>query len=131
MIRLPPKPTRTDTLLPDTTLFVSGVDQPADIDDGTLRIANVVERLASLGRAEAPGALAEMLDHLDASGRYALLKLATGALRIGVSSRLAKLALAQAFDFDVDAVEEVWHGIGPPYTPLFAWRSDEHTAELQ
>src|SRR3546814_8396959 len=62
-----------------------------------------------------------MLDHLDASGRYALLKLATGALRIGVSSRLAKLALAQAFDLDVDAVEEVWHGIGPPYLPLFAW----------
>src|SRR3546814_402423 len=53
-------------------LWPKGIDQPADIDDGTLRIANVVERLASLGRAEAPGALAEMLDHLDASGRYAL-----------------------------------------------------------
>src|SRR3546814_387646 len=82
-------------------LWPKGIDQPADIDDGTLRIANVVERLASLGRAEAPGALAEMLDHLDASGRYALLKLATGALRIGVSSRLAKLALAQAVALDV------------------------------
>jgi len=95
--------------------------QSADLDDGTLRIANVVERLASLGRAEAPGALAGMLDHLDASGRFALLKLATGALRIGVSARLAKVALAQAFELDVDAVEEVWHGIGPPYLPLFAW----------
>src|SRR3546814_17590505 len=102
-------------------LWTKGIDQPADIDDGTLRIANVVERLASRGRAEAPGALAEMLDHLDASGRYALLKLATGALRIGVSSRLAKLALAQAFDLDVAAVEEVWHGIGPPFLPLLAW----------
>jgi DNA ligase-1 len=95
--------------------------RPADLDDGTLRIANVVERLANLGRAEAPGALASMLDHLDASGRFALLKLATGALRIGVSARLAKVALAQAFGLDVDAVEEVWHGIGPPYLPLFAW----------
>ena len=113
-------------------LWPKRIDQPADIDDGTLRIANVVERLASLGRAEAPGALAGMLDHLDASGRYALLKLATGALRIGVSSRLAKLALAQAFDLDVDAVEEVWHGIGPPYLPLFAWaegRGAQPTAE--
>ena len=27
----------------------------------------------------------------------------------------------QAFGLDVDAVEEVWHGIGPPYLPLFAW----------
>ena len=96
-------------------------DQPADLDDGTLRIASVVERLASLGRAEAPGALAAMLDHLDASGRFALLKLATGELRIGISARLAKVALAQAFGLDVDAVEEVWHGIGPPYLPLFAW----------
>src|SRR5688572_20412794 len=106
--------------------------QPADLDDGTLRISNVVERLASLGRAEAPGALAAMLDHLDASGRFALLKLATGELRIGISSRLAKVALAQAFGLDVDAVEEVWHGIGPPYLPLFAWaegRGPQPTAE--
>ncbi len=95
--------------------------QPPDLDDGTLRLSSVVERLASLGRAEAPGTLAAMLDHLDASGRFALLKLATGALRIGISARLAKVALAQAFGLDVDAVEEVWHGIGPPYLPIFAW----------
>jgi DNA ligase 1 len=95
--------------------------QPAEIDDGTLRLSAVVERLRSLGRVEAPRALADMLDHLDASGRYALLKLATGELRIGVSARLAKTALAQAFRLDVDAVEEVWHGIGPPYLPLFDW----------
>ena len=95
--------------------------QPADLDDGTLRLSNVVERLARLGRAEAPGALAAMLDHLDASGRFALLKLATGALRIGISARLAKVALARAFGLDVDAVEEVWHGIGPPYAAIFDW----------
>src|SRR3546814_256173 len=93
-------------------LWPKGIDQPADIDDGTLRIANVVERLASLGRAEAPGALAEMLDHLDASGRYALLKLATGPLRIGVSSRLAQPAMAPAFDPDIDAVGVGWPGHG-------------------
>jgi DNA ligase-1 len=102
-------------------LWPKRLEQPAEIDDGTLRISTVVERLASLGRVEAPQALAGMLDHLDASGRYALLKLATGELRIGVSARLAKLALAEAFGLDVDSVEEVWHGIGPPYLPLFAW----------
>jgi DNA ligase-1 len=102
-------------------LWPKGEEQQADLDDGTLRLSNVVERLASLGRAEAPGALASMLDHLDASGRFALLKLATGSLRIGISARLAKVALAQAFGLDVDAVEEVWHGIGPPYLPIFAW----------
>ena len=62
-----------------------------------------------------------MLDALDENGRFALLKLATGALRIGVTARLAKTALAQAFELDVDAVEEVWHGIAPPYAALFDW----------
>jgi DNA ligase-1 len=102
-------------------LWPKRLDQPAEIDDGCLRIGAVVERLRGLGRTEAPAALAAMLDHLDASGRYALLKLATGELRIGVSARLAKTALAQAFGLEVDAVEEVWHGIGPPYLPLFDW----------
>ncbi|HEX9947571.1 MAG TPA: cisplatin damage response ATP-dependent DNA ligase [Allosphingosinicella sp.] len=113
-------------------LWPKRIDQPAEIDDGSLGIASVVERLQTLGRAEAPGALAQMLDHLDSSGRYALLKLATGELRIGVSARLAKTALAQAFGLDVDAVEEVWHGIGPPYLPLFAWaegRAAQPTAQ--
>jgi DNA ligase-1 len=113
-------------------LWPKRIDQPAEIDDGSLRIASVVERLQSLGRSEAPGALAQMLDHLDASGRYALLKLATGELRIGVSARLAKTALALAFGLDVDAVEEVWHGIGPPYAALFDWaegRGAQPTAE--
>ena len=91
---------------------------PAEIDSGELTIVRtVVERLLHLGRAEAPRALAAMLDQLDASGRYALLKLATGELRVGVSARLAKTALAQAFGLDVDAVEEVWHGLAPPYLP--------------
>src|SRR5205823_4293195 len=56
-----------------------------------------------------------------APGRYALLKLATGALRIGVSARLAKTAFALGFGVDVDAVEEVWHGLSPPYPQLFDW----------
>ena len=95
--------------------------EPAELDDGSLRLSAVIDRLASLGRAEGPRALAQMLDHLDSSGRYALIKLATGELRVGVSARLAKTALAQAFVLDVDAVEEVWHGIAPPYPALFAW----------
>ena len=86
-----------------------------------LNLADAVHRLLTLGRAEAPRALSAMLDVLDANERFALLKMATGALRIGVSSRLAKTALAQAFDLDVDAVEEVWHGIAPPYGALFDW----------
>jgi DNA ligase-1 len=96
-------------------------DGEPEMDDGTLSITQAVERLSNAGRATAPQVLAEMLDHLDASGRFALLKLATGALRVGVSARLAKQALADAFGLDVDAVEEVWHGLEPPDDELFSW----------
>ena len=65
--------------------------------------------------------LAALLDRLDANGRYALLKLATGALRIGISARLAKLGFAQAFAVPIDEVEEYWHGLEPPFAPLFDW----------
>ena len=96
---------------------------PGDIEgEGSdLSLSAVVERLASLSRSDAPGVLSAMLDRLDVEERFALIKMATGALRIGVSARLAKTALAQAFDLDVEAVEEVWHGIAPPYAALFAW----------
>jgi DNA ligase-1 len=93
----------------------------AEIDDGSLSVSAVISRLESVPRARAPQDLAEMLDHLDSSGRYALIKLATGALRVGISARLAKSALAQAFGLDVDEVEELWHGLKPPYDDLFAW----------
>jgi|TARA_R100000501_G_scaffold17834_1_gene34227 DNA ligase-1 len=93
--------------------------EQAQVED--VRLAEVVDRLMHLGRAEAPAAMAHYLDVLNPSERFALIKLATGALRIGVSARLAKTALAQAFDLDVDAVEEVWHGLAPPYPELFDW----------
>jgi DNA ligase-1 len=102
-------------------LWPKPASAPPEIDDGALRLSTIVDRLSTLGRVEAPRALADMLDHLDASGRFALLKLATGGLRVGISARLAKTALAQAFALDVDAVEEIWHGLSPPYAPLFDW----------
>ncbi len=95
--------------------------EPPDVDDGTIRIADAVDRLRSASRAEAPREVARMLDHLDSSGRFALLKLATGALRVGISARLAKKALADAFALEVEQVEEVWHGLKPPFAELFAW----------
>jgi DNA ligase-1 len=89
-----------------------------EIDDGSIGLADAVTRLKSISRSDAPAELARMLDHLDASGRFALLKLATGELRVGVSARLA---FADAFDVDVEGVEEVWHGLDQPYLELFAW----------
>lgn len=84
-------------------------------------LAEVVTLLSQATRANAPLMLAGLLDRLDTPGRYALIKFATGALRIGISARLAKVAFAQAFAVPVDAVEEYWHGQQPPYAGLFAW----------
>ncbi|RIX32589.1 cisplatin damage response ATP-dependent DNA ligase [Sphingomonas edaphi] len=95
--------------------------EPPEVDDGTIPIGDAVGRLREASRSDAPAVLARMLDHLDASGRFALLKLATGALRVGISARLAKQALADAFGLDVEQVEEVWHGQKPPYAELFDW----------
>jgi DNA ligase-1 len=102
-------------------LWPGSADGVPEVDDATISITEAIDRLRSASRLEAPRVLASMLDHLDASGRFALLKLATGALRVGINARLAKQALAQAFGLEVDAVEEVWHGLRPPFGELFDW----------
>jgi DNA ligase-1 len=102
-------------------LWPTAADGVPEVDDATIRISNAVERLRSASRIEAPHVLASMLDHLDASGRFALLKLATGGLRVGINARLAKQAFADAFGLQVEAVEEVWHGLAPPFAELFDW----------
>jgi DNA ligase-1 len=84
-------------------------------------LTEIVTTLRGASRAEVGAHLAPWLDALDATGRWALLKLVTGALRIGVSARLAKLALAQWGGADLAAIEEIWHGLEPPYPALFAW----------
>ncbi|MES2338839.1 MAG: cisplatin damage response ATP-dependent DNA ligase [Pseudomonadota bacterium] len=96
-------------------------EHPSALAGDDLTLAKVVDRLASLTRAETAGVLGGMLDRLESDERYALLKLASGGLRVGVSARLAKTALAEAFGVDIDAVEEVWHGLSAPYPSLFAW----------
>ena len=84
-------------------------------------VSESVDLLSAMNRKSVVAELPRLLDRLDAAGRYALLKLATGGMRIGVSSRLAKTAFAQAFAVSVDEVEEYWHGLEPPYTALFDW----------
>ncbi len=84
-------------------------------------LSDVVETLLSIGKLDLPGHLAHWLDGLDETGRWALLKLITGALRIGVSARLAKTAVAALGNLAPNDVEEVWHGLEPPYLDLFAW----------
>jgi len=95
-------------------------------------LSEVIDALRSASRREVPQLIERWLDALDADGRWALLKLMTGGLRVGVSARLAKQALAQMGGVGVDTIEEVWHGQTPPYADLFAWlekRSEKPTAD--
>ncbi|MEL6789613.1 MAG: cisplatin damage response ATP-dependent DNA ligase [Pseudomonadota bacterium] len=84
-------------------------------------LREVVETLQAIKKTQAPDQVRDWLDTLDAQGRWALLKLVTGGLRIGVSARLAKTALARFGDKPVNEIEEIWHGLILPYTDLFAW----------
>lgn len=84
-------------------------------------LAEVVDTLATLPKRDLPGQLARWLDGLDETGRWALLKLITGGLRVGVSARLARTAVAMLGPVEPDEVELVWHGLAPPYAELFAW----------
>src|ERR1700687_1353294 len=84
-------------------------------------LTEVVTTLRTLGKTELPKQLARWLDELDETGRWALLKLVTGAMRIGVSARLAKTAAAALGEKDPHELELMWPGLAPPYLDLFAW----------
>ncbi|WP_284757561.1 cisplatin damage response ATP-dependent DNA ligase [Agrobacterium sp. fls2-241-TYG-188a] len=108
--------------LAETISLVWDTSQNADVpqaDDPGL--GEVIAMMNSLGRTEVRSAVRDLLDRLDTSSRFAFLKLVTGGLRIGVSARLARQALADFGERDITEIETLWHGLEPPYEPLFAW----------
>jgi DNA ligase-1 len=124
----------------DPVLFALSYDFVGDLSEtvallwpapaGTAReapaLGEVVLTLGRMHKTDLPRRIADWLDRLDENGRWALLKLITGALRVGVSARLAKTALADlageaAGPVDVDDIERMWFGLAPPYEAMFAW----------
>jgi len=105
-----------------TDLFAAPRDEARLLrNDPSPTLADVVETLATLGKAQLPGQIESWLDALDETGRWALLKLVTGSLRIGVSARLAKTAAASLGGKEPDDIEVLWPGLEAPYIELFAW----------
>ena len=118
----------------DETLFALSYDFVGDLAEtvaliwperpGANRVPTVselIDTVETTGKSELPSLLAGWFDAMTATERWATIKLITGALRVGVSARLAKTALAQHAGIETDAVEEVWHAVEPPYLELLAW----------
>jgi len=100
-------------------------------------LSDLVELFNMTSKAELPRLIGSLLTRASINERWALVKFATGALRIGISARLAKTALAEMSGKDLQAIEEVWNGLTVPYTDLFAWLDDraerpdiDHTARF-
>ena len=86
-----------------------------------LPLSEIVSTVAATSNARIAAQVAVWLDAMDTRERWALLKFLSGALRVGVSARLAKLAIAETYGQQLDDIEELWHGLSPPYLELFAW----------
>jgi DNA ligase 1 len=99
----------------------SALAAPSQEGAAAPRLSEVVTTLAVSSKTALPAQLAGWLDALDETGRWALLKLVTGGLRVGVSARLAKTALASLGGREPDEIELVWPSLSPPYLDLFAW----------
>ncbi len=118
----------------DPALFAMSYDYVGDLgetialiwphhggDEELPSLTDLIELFNTTSKAELPKLIASLLTRAEINERWALVKLATGALRIGLSARLAKTALAEMSGKDLQEIEEVWHGIKLPYTDLFAW----------
>jgi DNA ligase 1 len=118
----------------DPTLFALSYDYVGDLAETVALIwptggsdapapdlAVIVETLEVAPKAKLPDIAADWLDRLDPTGRWALIKFITGGLRVGISARLARTAVAALGRRGAGEVEEVWHGLAPPYRELFRW----------
>lgn len=96
-------------------------DNPASPATPLPRLADIVAQFQNASRQSLGAVLSGYLDMMDASQRWALIKLGTRGLRVGVSARSMKQILASYGGVDVEEIEALWHGITPPYTELLAW----------
>ena len=84
-------------------------------------LSETVETFQHVSRKNVSTTLAQYLSKMTPAQRWALLKLGTRGLRIGVSARSIKHILADYGNKDIKDIETLWHGVKPPYTELLEW----------
>lgn len=85
---------------------------------------DIITEFSNTPKNAIPECLARYLDRFTPSQRWALVKLGTRGLRVGVSARLVKNILAEfasVSTIQVSDIETLWHGVSPPYTELLTW----------
>src|SRR3546814_10728449 len=129
MLRRPPRYTRTDTLFPYTTLFRSG-DEPSvntALIDGVRKFAMDVRELDI-----------DLIDRINPfQEAYAILAktMSEDSLKqvaAAISARRTSLTPEEAKQLALRAVQfKKERGRLPSISSTDAWRSEEHTSELQ
>ena len=89
--------------------------------DSLPSLTEVVETFASVSKQKVSDTLANYLTVMTPAQRWALLKLGTRGLRIGVSARSIKQILADYGDKDIKEIETLWHAVHPPYVDMLSW----------
>ncbi len=84
-------------------------------------VTDFIELVETTPKTQLPEVIAGLMNVATPNERWALIKLVTGGLRIGVSARLAKTALSHYSGKDLADIEKIWHGLEIPYHNLFAW----------
>ncbi|MCW8090753.1 cisplatin damage response ATP-dependent DNA ligase [Alteromonas sp. ASW11-130] len=84
-------------------------------------LGELVEKFSRATRKTVPELLAHYLSSMNSAQRWALIKLGTSGLRVGVSARSIKQILARYGNKSVEDIERLWHGVEPPYTDLLGW----------
>ena len=96
--------------------------------EGTVPKLNfIIDELESSSSKNITRLIKKYLSIFSQNERWALIKLLSGGLRIGVSTRLTKLSLIHSADIEISEVEQIWHGVVPPYIKLFNWIFEKGT----
>ncbi|MBA3535294.1 MAG: hypothetical protein H0T84_01595 [Tatlockia sp.] len=93
-------------------------------------LSDLIMTFQGIDNAQIKTYLIDLLNQSDVNERWAILKLGTGSLRIGISARFLKKSLAKYGSVNVQEIERIWHGIQPPYTELFDWLEKKTTTPL-
>ena len=85
------------------------------------KLSFIIDELESSSSTNITRLIKKYLSIFSENERWALIKLLSGGLRIGVSTRLTKLSLIHNTDIKISEIEKIWNGLEPPYLELFKW----------